>query len=204
MEATKPVEAAKAAAEYCLFWCDSWWLCLTKDEWASWVQAIGTVAAVLASGLFVWWENHQRRMDAIRAGAALLAARAQLVDLMHGSLVAYLRNYSDAGVEDVEELERSHNRMRGAIGDVVRIDLAEMPTYEAVLDMRNLQEMGKLVFQKMPPNPMGWLEAPAVEELELWRSRMSAQRDSLWAEAQKLGGGRSNQEDTPSGTTPDT
>lgn len=35
-------------SEYCLFFCyDTWWLCLTKSEWAYWVSGVGSVAAVL-------------------------------------------------------------------------------------------------------------------------------------------------------------
>ena len=53
-------EAALAAAKtyiaasenYCLFFIDWWPLCMTKSEWSGWMQAVGSVMAILA-GFFV-------------------------------------------------------------------------------------------------------------------------------------------------------
>lgn len=38
-----------ADVQVCLFGIDHWVACLTKSEWASWVQAIGSIGAVLAA-----------------------------------------------------------------------------------------------------------------------------------------------------------
>jgi hypothetical protein len=42
--------------EYCLLWIQHWALCMTKSEWASWIQGIGTLLAIAASGLAIWWQ----------------------------------------------------------------------------------------------------------------------------------------------------
>lgn len=39
-----------SSPEYCLFWLDRWWTCMSKSEWSGWMQAIG---AILALGLAV-------------------------------------------------------------------------------------------------------------------------------------------------------
>lgn len=35
--------------EYCLLWIPVWWLCQTKSEWASWVQGLGSLFAVVVA-----------------------------------------------------------------------------------------------------------------------------------------------------------
>lgn len=60
----KAVTAAKPAQEYCLFWLDYWWwMCMTKSEWASWVQGIAVCIALIAP--FVVWlisKSRERRV----------------------------------------------------------------------------------------------------------------------------------------------
>jgi hypothetical protein len=48
-----------APPEFCLFFVNWWPMCMAKGEWASWAQAIGSVAAI---GVAIWvpW-NLQRR-----------------------------------------------------------------------------------------------------------------------------------------------
>ena len=91
--------AAGATAEYCLFWfATSWWpLCMAKSEWASWVQAIGSIAAILfaieiarrqhANSTKLMLEQH--RLERQAAGTALVAlgSTAQaLLRLVHTKL----------------------------------------------------------------------------------------------------------------------
>lgn len=69
--------AANATQEYCLFWSDYWWwMCMTKAEWAGWMQAIFSVLAILASGFISMWLVHQdresRRLESL-SGAVILA-----------------------------------------------------------------------------------------------------------------------------------
>ena len=57
------------------------WFCLTSSEWASWVQAIGSVAAIVASVLLV---RHQQRLatDAARS-AAKAEERREHIAVVH-------------------------------------------------------------------------------------------------------------------------
>jgi hypothetical protein len=45
-------------AEYCLLWIDHWTTCLQKSEWASWIQALGAIAAIIGA---VWVSHRQER-----------------------------------------------------------------------------------------------------------------------------------------------
>ncbi|QPS81642.1 hypothetical protein I6G47_00725 [Delftia lacustris] len=48
------ISALQTAApeEFCFLWRNWWAICMTKSEWASWVQAIGSVAAIF-SGFYL-------------------------------------------------------------------------------------------------------------------------------------------------------
>ncbi|WP_432731469.1 hypothetical protein [Variovorax sp. W6] len=65
------------APDYCIFWihrwwpwADPWWACMQKGEWSAWVQAIFSVAAILAAiGIALW----QRRTEQVAARATARA-----------------------------------------------------------------------------------------------------------------------------------
>ena len=53
--------------EYCFLWIQWWPLCMTKAEWSGWVQAIGSILAILTSAAVVWWQvgrQHRLQMTA--------------------------------------------------------------------------------------------------------------------------------------------
>lgn len=59
-------------SEYCFLWIHWWATCMTKAEWATWMQAIGSV---LALGIAVWIPIALRTQDMRqRKSAALTAA----------------------------------------------------------------------------------------------------------------------------------
>lgn len=39
--------APPTTPEYCLLWVDWWPLCMSKTEWSGWMQALGSIAAIL-------------------------------------------------------------------------------------------------------------------------------------------------------------
>lgn len=56
--------------EYCLFWVDWWPICMTKGEWSGWVQAVGSVIAIMAAASAVWWQVHtQHRLSSLERTA---------------------------------------------------------------------------------------------------------------------------------------
>lgn len=50
------IDVAIKSDEYCFLWIDWWATCLTKSEWASWVQVIGVFVAILSSCLIMLWQ----------------------------------------------------------------------------------------------------------------------------------------------------
>ncbi|ADU36927.1 hypothetical protein [Variovorax paradoxus] len=55
------------ATEYCFLWIDWWPLCMTKAEWSGWMQAIFSVAAIIAAGAFAMISIRATREDQISA-----------------------------------------------------------------------------------------------------------------------------------------
>lgn len=53
------------APEYCVLWIQWWPLCMTKAEWSGWVQAIGSIAALVAGVLIVRWQLRRQKNDVI-------------------------------------------------------------------------------------------------------------------------------------------
>lgn len=78
--------AAKPPQEYCLMWIDHWSMCMTKSEWASWIQAFGAISAILgAAWIAARQERNARRQSKqlavrkTRSALAGLVAAAELV-----------------------------------------------------------------------------------------------------------------------------
>ncbi len=73
--------------EYCLFFCyDTWWLCMTKGDWAEWVSGIGAMLAVAGAAWIAVYQRSRQIKDAAdvkKARAMRVAAIAHpiLVDL---------------------------------------------------------------------------------------------------------------------------
>lgn len=64
------VELVNKVDEYCLFWSNWGPLCMPKSEWASWVQAVGSVAAILAAFLIAYNQSVLARREKIKSDFA--------------------------------------------------------------------------------------------------------------------------------------
>lgn len=49
------------ATEYCLLGIDWWPVCMDKAQWAAWVQAVGAILAIIATGSIAYVQNLQQR-----------------------------------------------------------------------------------------------------------------------------------------------
>lgn len=71
---------------YCLFWIQHWAMCMTKAEWSSWTQAIGSVGAILGAIAVAARQSRdtrrlQREMEAIESRRQL----AHVLALLQGA-----------------------------------------------------------------------------------------------------------------------
>ncbi len=80
--------AIKPASEICLLWIDFWATCMTKSEWAAWMQAIGSLIAIGVAVAIPYWQKwHADRENFNRARQCLL---------LHCALVAEMTKLAEA------------------------------------------------------------------------------------------------------------
>lgn len=160
--------------EYCLLWINLWPLCMTKGEWASWGQAIGTFVAVLATGVAAWWETHRRRVEAAQHFEAEVERAAELKKVEKANLMARLTITSlfakllSHYVKLLDEAEpgRSHRMrehywpLRTMLGDANAIELREMSSSRAIGHLARVKgaiEQARVVLDAHgaePPQPI--------------------------------------------------
>lgn len=97
------VAGAKPSQEYCLLWVDYWPLCMTKSEWAGWVQAVGSVLAIVVGVVLVWYQLRVQRLEAaaraaesdrahISSGLQMLLGRTSQTKLLLQQISKWLAN----------------------------------------------------------------------------------------------------------------
>lgn len=172
--------------QYCLLWIDWWATCLSKDEWASWVQAIGTLAAVFAAVGLAWWEFRERRLDSARTSAALLSARIHLVEKVIVSLEEYLGCYKVPDHFDFDRTLICLQRLQGSVHKVNNIDLAEMPTRASVQHLKAFQTAASSVYERLPVQGRVSIKASLVKELHGELYALKVHLNFLHSEADRL------------------
>ena len=93
--------------DYCLFFVNSWSMCMQKSEWASWVQAVGSIFAILAAiGIAGWqrFEDHRReRANAHAAATVVGSGVAFMTSQIVGCLEAITKDW-----ETLPHQEQAH------------------------------------------------------------------------------------------------
>jgi len=111
---------------------DWWAVCLTKAEWAAWVQAIGTLATLAVAALVVRYEIKQRRLDSSEANATGLTARLHLVVLMTAQLENFIEKADPGQILATTAYKYHFNSLKSACERVRAIDLIELPTRQSM------------------------------------------------------------------------
>lgn len=111
--------------DYCLFWIDSWVTCMPKSEWATWVQAIGSVLAIVFS---VWVVTKQHNLELRRQKVAelakALAHRRGVVQLVDGicavakKIQVFCLNCAEAHKKSAEELHLGLRSLGNAMDEL--------------------------------------------------------------------------------------
>lgn len=53
------MQAPAQPIEYCFLWINHWTTCMDKPSWASWIQAIGSIAAIVGSICLTRWQDRR-------------------------------------------------------------------------------------------------------------------------------------------------
>lgn len=117
----RAVEISKPAQEYCLFKVDHWATCMTKAEWSGWVQAAGSVIAILASAFLLRYQMMQERLRIKRA--AVVRTRSFVAFLSaYIELYLELANYSALDMRRLSSVTREQVGMASGIpGEVLNL-----------------------------------------------------------------------------------
>jgi hypothetical protein len=109
---------------------------LSSSEWASWVQAVGSILAIVAAALIA---RHQARLQHENGLKLLLAARTTVRTDVTGTLEVLARNSAKAMAHVSDQLlnrDAVHGAAEGSrpcdIGEVQRLDgyLSAIPLHE--------------------------------------------------------------------------
>lgn len=114
--------------EYCLFWATWWLLCMTKGEWSGWVQAVGSVVAIMAGAGAVWWQVHtQHRLQAAERTAEAVRL-LKIVGQFAFEVRAKLRLMEE---DDLPQLRRDWTSIEGPVAALQAIAFDRYPVEEA-------------------------------------------------------------------------
>ncbi|WP_406626148.1 hypothetical protein [Acidovorax sp. SDU_ACID1] len=109
----RAVEVAKPAQEYCFLWIDWWATCMTKAEWSGWMQAIGSLVALIIAIALPYWQTRQsHRKNHRLAKHCLLQQIALLHAIRTSSASAGPRKALYRSRESVETLSLTYQEVR--------------------------------------------------------------------------------------------
>lgn len=65
-------------------WSDPWWACMQKGEWSAWVQAVFSVAAIIAAiGIAMWQRHSEQKASRATARATVMVVGAATDSKLH-------------------------------------------------------------------------------------------------------------------------
>jgi hypothetical protein len=140
--------------EYCLFWVSQW--CLPSSEWASWVQAIGSILAILGALLL-----GERQGAHARAVAEKQVYEARKLEANKRHLDDLLKT------EIIQQLFAEANTLCAALGNLHQMRNPQPPIYRAIERLRELEQSFRaLPAFELPGSgvAVGVLSAPAAIE----------------------------------------
>lgn len=136
--------------ELCLLWIQWWPLCMSRSDWASWVQAIGTVAAIVFAVRVanVQWQRQQRERrvrDADRVAErfappitiATEAAR-ELEELFNLRMTQINTPVASRYIHNDRVDERARDRLLRILQEVKCLDPLAMPSLESIRAVRQV------------------------------------------------------------------
>lgn len=176
------------ATEYCFLAINWWSTCMTKAEWSGWVQAVGSIAAIVAAA---WIASAQHR----KAVAADRARRINQLEtgarVLHeaGELVRSCRAMATEGRLTYLDLIRIAGQLQAVLDVASRLDLAAMDGYKEVGPfvagtgaIRTVSDLLQQIPKPNPgePSPWNWQNDLALQvgdlgdRLNIWAAQLTS------------------------------
>jgi len=142
-----PCPVPPATPEYCFLWIDWWAFCMTKAEWSGWMQAIFSVIAIAAAGLFAYLPIDAARRNAMRARQegkrALVEIVAHLARMLTGEIAAKATEFDHRvgpRVYDVHPAAEPFAEVASAAKAIPLHQLQEVAEVQLVFALRKLAQ----------------------------------------------------------------
>lgn len=175
--------------DYCLLWIDHWSTCMPRSEWPGWVQAVGSVFALL---LGVWVVRVQarlaRQLDAER-DAEKVRSLARLLHAAADAAESWLRQWTrEEGLPDSDALHRSMRRYMAAhmLFKSLTVDqIMNQVAVNALLEARELiSDLGERITPSYFELPPDW--DPKI--VERWVAELKHVARTAETEARRIEG----------------
>jgi hypothetical protein len=171
--------------EFCLFGSDLWWLCMSKAEWSGWVQAAGSIAAILVGVGVVWWQLRAQRKaataDQVRRyriiAGHLFAARVSLTFMLD----------APSGRSVLWDLKRLQQHVGGLA--MPAIDMPDFSTSDKLLSIRlDTDELAERLNEVLSTSQIETsLLDSAVESMTSLRDRLKVAEHAVASILRQLG-----------------
>lgn len=139
------------------------------SDCAAWVQAWGTILAVVGAGLAAWWQvHHQSRKEAERQ-ASTFGARVALIGLATLHAEALLIRHRGDSKRDMYNVHTTYIELNEVLAGALAVKFEEMPTPAAVnalLAWRLAAQEWQLTMQRNQQTQ--WL---IDAEMERWQAK---------------------------------
>jgi hypothetical protein len=156
---------------------------LDPDECASWVQAWGTVLAVIAAGGIAWWQQRNHWRKEAKRQAEAFAARVALIGIATvRAEVLLLQHRSDAR-QVSPNAYKTAVPLIAVLAAALDVDFPEMPTPTAVhalLNWRLAAQEWRLLLDRNGQNH--WMDQRDMEAWQEALGKADHQLGKLWTE----------------------
>ncbi len=142
-----------AAPDYCLFWINWWPLCMPKAEWASWVQAVGSIVAICAAiGIVLLQHKLERKNITIshaREAVALQFGALQLIGAVHGLAEKLHKELVETPNPTIGSMQNMQTELAGAVAALGRVDHLRFNTHFMIESLQVAESMGAVLVSHM-------------------------------------------------------
>lgn len=110
-------KAVEKVAEYCFLYVEHWSTCMTKSEWASWAQALGSILALAVSLAVGWYaaraawsqQKHEwamRRLEVCELTITRIEIAQMMVQAAFDEIDQFIKSASPLHSRAIEQLNR--------------------------------------------------------------------------------------------------
>lgn len=167
------------------------YFCLNKGEWASWVQAIGSILAVGAAAWVAVFQKYntdrQSKLDKLESKMERLSAVEAIAASAHSMLVTMQWAFDDDDVDAYFDTQYSEDAFTYALESIKAVPLHELGSYGMVAGLVNLADAVSLTMRFATDfiDPNNRENAKAAEQAEKYFSSVKQHADNSYQEVKE-------------------